>query len=61
MLYSLLCGSNTGGVSEMEMMAGCNRFGVDNPVPVITKRLALYGNEETTIRLAEEMQKEMAK
>lgn len=45
----------------MEMMAGCNRFGVDNPVPVITKRLALYGNEETTIRLAEEMQKEMAK
>jgi hypothetical protein len=24
-------------------MAGCNRFGLDNPCPTITKRLAIYG------------------
>lgn len=27
-------------------MAGCNRFGIDNPAPTITKRIALYGNAE---------------
>jgi hypothetical protein len=27
-------------------LAGCNRFGLDNPCPTITKRLAIYGNLE---------------
>ena len=27
-------------------MAGCNRFGIDNPCPIITKRLSFYGNTE---------------
>lgn len=27
-------------------MAGCNRFGIDNPCPIITKRLAFYGNAD---------------
>lgn len=27
-------------------MAGCNRYGVDNPLPIVTKRLAMYGNQE---------------
>ena len=27
-------------------LAGCNRYGLDNPVPTITKRLANYGNAD---------------
>lgn len=27
-------------------MAGCNRFGIDNPCPIITKRLSFYGNTD---------------
>ena len=27
-------------------MAACNRFGIDNPCPIITKRLSYYGNSE---------------
>lgn len=27
-------------------MAGCNRYGIDNPCPVITKRIGLYGLSE---------------
>jgi hypothetical protein len=40
-----MCGENTADVNEIEFIAGCNRFGVDNPMPVVTKRLALFGNE----------------
>jgi hypothetical protein len=27
-------------------LAGCNRYGLDNPAPTIHKRVGLYGNEE---------------
>jgi len=30
----------------VEFGAGCSRFGIDNPIPTITKRLSLYGNTE---------------
>jgi hypothetical protein len=29
-----------------EFLAGCNRYGIDNPCPIITKRLSHYGNDE---------------
>ena len=41
-----MCGTNTNYVNEVEFGTGCNRFGVDNPTPTITKRLSLYGNTE---------------
>ena len=45
-MYGYMCGSNGYDVNENELQAGCARFGLDNPVPIITRRLALYGNEE---------------
>jgi hypothetical protein len=27
-------------------VAACNRFGLDNPCPTITKRLGFYGNQD---------------
>lgn len=45
-IYALVCGQNTGEVPIEQFMAACNRFGVDSPIPVTTKRLALYGNQE---------------
>ncbi len=45
-LYSLVCKENTGQVNLVDFLAGCNRFGLDNPTPTIHKRIGLYGNEE---------------
>ncbi len=41
-----MCGANNNYVNELEFGTGCSRFGVDNPVPTITKRLSIYGNTE---------------
>jgi hypothetical protein len=45
-VYSLVCGSNGKTISREEFLAGCNRYGIDNPCPIITKRLSYYGNSE---------------
>ena len=45
-LYSLICKENTASINLVEFLAGCNRFGLDNPAPTIQKRIGLYGNEE---------------
>lgn len=45
-LYALVCGENSFDINTQEFIAGCNRFGIDNPCPTITKRIALYGNDE---------------
>lgn len=45
-MYALVSGENGFEISTQEFLAGCNRFGLDNPCPIITKRIALYGNEE---------------
>lgn len=47
LLYSQLCGANSKNISEIEFIAGCNRFALDNPTPTITSRLAFYGNDES--------------
>jgi hypothetical protein len=42
-----VCQDNSKAISAEAFLAGCNRFGIDNPAPIITKRLSLYGvNEE---------------
>ena len=45
-VYSLMCESNSPEISAQAFLAGCNRFGLDNPCPTVTKRLACYGNQE---------------
>ena len=45
-LYAELCGGMESEVNEQAFSAGCNRFGIDNPTPTITKRLSTFGNIE---------------
>jgi len=49
----MMCGKNQFDCNDIEFLAGCNRFGLDNPVPIITRRLAHYGNEETIEKILE--------
>ena len=34
LMYAMMCGRNGYEVSEQEFLAGCNRFGIDNPLPI---------------------------
>lgn len=45
-IYSLVCGANNNTITKTQFLAACNRFGIDNPCPIITKRLSYYGNSE---------------
>lgn len=45
-VYSLVCEDNCNVISAQAFLAGCNRYGIDNPCPTITKRMALYGLTE---------------
>ena len=47
LIYAFMCGTNSNDVNEVELLAGCHRFGVESPVPVVSKRISLYGNEES--------------
>ena len=42
-IYSLVCDSNSNHISVEALVAGSNRYGVDNPCPIINKRMSLYG------------------
>jgi len=42
-IYSLVCDSNSDHISVEALVAGSNRYGVDNPCPIINKRMSLYG------------------
>lgn len=42
-----MCGRNQKEVNDIEFIAGCNRFALDNPTPTITSRVAFFGNEES--------------
>ena len=35
-------------------MTGCSKFGLDSPVPSVTKRLAFYGNNEDIVKQVEQ-------
>ncbi len=54
----MMCGKNGVGCTDKEFVAGCNRFGLDNPVPTIMRRLAHYGNEESVEKIIERMAKQ---
>ncbi len=45
-LYALVCGDNGFEINTQEFIAACNRYGLDNPWPIVTKRIGLYGNDE---------------
>ena len=53
LLYAYMCGDNGSEVSEKEFLAACNRFGIDNPMPVICQRLYFYGNNEPVEKILE--------
>jgi len=42
-------------MDEIKFTVGCSRFGIDNPMPTIKKRLALYGNSEDVINLLKQI------
>ena len=42
-IYSLVCDSNSNHVATEALIAGCNRYGIDNPCPIINKRMSTYG------------------
>ena len=51
----MMCGDNSFNCTEFEFVAGCNRFGLDNPSPIVTRRLATYGNEEPIEKIVERL------
>ena len=51
MIYALMCGKNGTELTDTEFLAGCNRFGLDNPTPIINARIAPYGNAENMEQL----------
>jgi len=44
-IYALTAGQNSYDINGQELLAGASRFGIDSPLPIVAKRLALYGNE----------------
>lgn len=45
-IYALSCKEQEDKISLTDIVTGCNRFGIDNPIPIITKKLAIYGNTD---------------
>ena len=56
-LYADLCGELQAEVNEQAFSAGVHRFGIDNPTPTITQRLATYGNTEDVDKTLQELSK----
>ena len=51
----MMCGKNGNEITNSEFLAGCNRFGLDNPTPIINHRLAPYGNAENMEKILDKM------
>lgn len=45
-IYGIVAGKNDKLLRLDEFLAGCNRYGLDNPCPIITKRMSNYGNAD---------------
>ena len=41
-----MCGYNNSDINDFELLDGINRYGVDNPLQIVTRRFALYGNDD---------------
>ena len=55
MLFAYMSGHNNQVMNEVQFTNGCRRFGVDNPMPTVKKRIALYGNSQTVTTLVREV------
>lgn len=53
-----MCGKNNFESNDLAFVAGCNRFGLDNPYPIITRRLSTYGNDENIEKIVERLAKQ---
>jgi hypothetical protein len=53
LLYAFMTGANSHQINEVQFAAGINRFGVENPMPTVKRRIALYGNSEEVKNLIE--------
>ena len=49
LMYGYMSGSNDYTVNAKGFEHACFMYGVDNPVPMVTNRLAVYGNSEQVI------------
>ena len=45
-IYAFCCDKNNHDLRAEQFLAACSRFGLDNPIPTITKRLNIFGNVE---------------
>jgi hypothetical protein len=55
-MYGLMTVKNTAKLNEVQFSAGLTRFGIENPMPVLKKRIALHGNTEDVLSLLKGVQ-----
>lgn len=48
-------------MTDEQVLAGCWRFAIENPVPTISTRCALYGNSRDIMLILKEAEKEYGK
>ena len=54
-----MCGRNNDHVNDAELLAGCHRYGVENPVQTRSKRLSLFGNDNIGVEVLESMKRDL--
>ncbi len=54
LVHAYLSGTNSFEIDRIGFMTGCSKFGLDSPVPCVTKRLAFYGNNEDIVKQVEQ-------
>lgn len=52
-LYSYMTGVNSREICARDFMAAVTKFGLDSPIPNVTRRLAFYGNTQDVIDFTE--------
>ena len=61
-VFSCLSGEkNSDFMNESQYMAGATRFSLDNPVPAVSSRCALYGNQRDIMVMLHDGEKEYGK
>lgn len=48
-------------MQDIHFLAGCSRFALENPVPTVATRCALYGNPRDILTLLAEAEKQFGK
>ena len=61
-VFTLMAGNyNSSKVSSNNMLAGLNRFGIENPAPVVSTRCGLYGNSRSVMEILEDAEEKFGK